>query len=88
MELQVKVEMVLAENIDIQDIQDSQQVNHHLLWKISQLGTAFIKRLRWRTKAYTTVFGMMLLTFSSLVFLYIHWSGKKLTQIFQHRPVI
>ncbi|MCM0594325.1 MAG: hypothetical protein ACSI46_04415 [Gloeotrichia echinulata DVL01] len=79
--------MILADNIDIQDIQDSQQVNHHLWWKTSQLGTAFIKWLWWHTKAYTTVFGIMLLTFASVIFLYLHWCGKKLTQVFYHRPV-
>lgn len=87
-ELKVKVEMALAQHINIQDIQDSQKVNHHFLWKTSQLATALIKRLRWHTKAYTTVFGIMLLTFVSVVFLYMHWSGKKLTQVFQHRTVI
>lgn len=80
--------MALAQDINIQDIQDSQQVNRHFWWKLSQLSTASIKRLRWHAKAYTTVFGIMLLTFASLVFLYIHWSGKKLTQVFQHRTVI
>jgi hypothetical protein len=86
--LKVKIEMTLAPNINIQDIQDSQKVNQHFLWKISQLGTALIKRLWWHTKAYMTVFGIMLLTFASLVFLYIHWSGKRLIQVFQNRPVI
>ncbi|BAY07475.1 hypothetical protein [Calothrix sp. NIES-2098] len=80
--------MALAQHINIEDIQNSQKVNHNLLWKIIQLGTALIERLRWHTKAYTTVFGIMLLTFASLGFLYIHWSGKKLIQAFQHRTVI
>jgi hypothetical protein len=80
--------MALAQNINIQYVQDSQKVNHHLLWKFSQLVTVSIKRLRWHTKAYTTVFGIMLLTFASVVFLYIHWSGKKLTQAFQQRTII
>ncbi|MBD2354789.1 hypothetical protein H6G41_09145 [Tolypothrix sp. FACHB-123] len=80
--------MALAQNINIQDIADTQKVNHHFLWKVSQLFTALIKRLHFHTKGYTTVFGVMLLTFISFGFLYIHWSGKKLTQVFQNRTVV
>ncbi|MDZ8055443.1 MAG: hypothetical protein RMX68_025295 [Aulosira sp. ZfuVER01] len=80
--------MALAQDINVEDIQVSQPVDRYFWGKISQISTALIKRLWWHTKAYTTVFGIMLLTFSSLVFLYIHWSGKKLTQVFPNRTVI
>ncbi|MFN6570851.1 hypothetical protein [Dendronalium sp. ChiSLP03b] len=77
--------MALAQHISIQN---TEKVNHHFLWKISQTGTALLKRLLWHTKGYATVFGIMLLTFASLSFLYLYWSGKKLTQVFQHHTVV
>jgi hypothetical protein len=86
--LKVKIEMALAQDLNIQGIPDAQKANYHFLWKVSQLFTALIKRLYWHTKGYTTVFGVMLLTFISFGFLYIHWSGKKLTQVFPNRTVI
>ncbi|MCL6753217.1 hypothetical protein KBT16_20505 [Nostoc sp. CCCryo 231-06] len=67
--------MALAQHINIQD---AKKVNDYFLWKILLLGTDFLKQLWWHTKAYTTVLGIMLLTFASLEFLYIHYlSGKK-----------
>ncbi len=78
--------MALAQHINIQDVK---KVNNYFLWKILKIGTALLKQLWWHTKAYTTVFGIMLLTFASLGFLYIHYlSGKKLTKFFQHRAVV
>ncbi|MDZ8184469.1 MAG: hypothetical protein RMX96_06325 [Nostoc sp. ChiSLP02] len=80
--------MVLAQDINIQGIQGAQKVDRHLLSRTTQLGTALAKQLLWHAKAYSTVFSIMLLTFASLIFVYIHWSGKKLTQVFQNRAVI
>jgi hypothetical protein len=77
--------MTLAQHINIPE---AKIVNSNLLRKTSQVVTALFKRLWWHTKAYTTVFGIMLLTFASLVFLYIHWSGGKLTLIFQNKTVV
>lgn len=77
--------MALAQHISIQN---TKTVNQHFLWKISQSSTVFLKRLLWHTKAYATILGIMVLTFVSVGFLYIHWSGKKLTQIFPHRTVV
>jgi hypothetical protein len=78
--LKEEIEMALAQHISIQD---TKKVNY----QISHF-TALLKRLWWHTKAYTAVFGVMLLIFTSLVFLYIHWFAKKLTQFFPHRTVI
>jgi hypothetical protein len=77
--------MTLAQYINIQD---PKKVNDHFLWKILKLGTALLKRLQWHTKTYTTVFGIMLLTAASIIFVYIHWSAKKLTQVFQDETVV
>lgn len=38
-------------------------------------------RLWWHTKAYGTVLGVMLLTLASLIYLYIHWSCRKLLSV-------
>jgi hypothetical protein len=49
--------------------------NH--LWKFVQLGMAIIGRLWWHMKAYGIVLSIMLLTFASLGFLYIHRFGNR-----------
>lgn len=86
--LKAEIEMALAQHINI-NIQDAKKVNGYFLWKILLLGTDFLKQLWWQTKAYITVLGIMLLTFASLGFLYIHYlSGKKLSRFFQHETVI
>ncbi|BAY27576.1 hypothetical protein NIES2100_74010 [Calothrix sp. NIES-2100] len=77
--------MTLAPHISIES---DKSVNHHFLWKIYQIVTALCKRLWWHTKAYTTVFGIMSMAFASLGFLYIQWSGKKLTQSLQNETVV
>jgi hypothetical protein len=70
--------MALAQNISISG---TKKVNHHLLWKKPLLITTLLQRLWWHSKGYTTVLGMMLLTFGSLGLLYIYSVGKKLTVI-------
>ncbi|MBE9052106.1 hypothetical protein IQ243_17090 [Nostocales cyanobacterium LEGE 11386] len=77
--------MTLAQNISIQN---NKSVNPHFLWNISQLGLSVLKRLWWHINAYTTVLGIMLLTFASLGFLYINYSRRKLTQVFQNHTVL
>ncbi|HYW20608.1 MAG TPA: hypothetical protein VE956_15115 [Nodularia sp. (in: cyanobacteria)] len=77
--------MTLAQDMRIQN---NQKVTSHFWWQGSQLGRFVLKRPWWHINAYTTVLGMMLLTFASLGFLYIHSSGRKLTQIFQNNPVL
>ncbi|MFS0518695.1 hypothetical protein ACEYW6_28915 [Nostoc sp. UIC 10607] len=78
--------MALAQHINIQD---AKKVNDYFLWKILLLGTDLLKQLWWHTKAYTTVLGVMLLTFASLGFVYIHYlSGKNLSRFFQHETVV
>lgn len=77
--------MALAQNITITD---NQTVNRPLFSKKPLLITALLQRLWWHTKGYTTVLGMMVLTFGSLGFLYIYLFAQKLTQISQHRPIV
>lgn len=77
--------MILAQNISFQN---NKNVKSHFLIQGLQLGTYILKRLSWHLKAYTTVLGIMLLTFASLGFLYIHYSGRKLTQVFQKTSVL
>jgi hypothetical protein len=38
-------------------------------------------RFWWHTKAYGTVLSIMLLTLASLIYLYMHWSCRKLLSI-------
>ncbi|RAM49697.1 hypothetical protein BLD44_019100 [Mastigocladus laminosus UU774] len=71
-----------------QTIHQTKKVNDHDLWKLPKQGAALLTRLWWHTKAYTTVFGIILLAFASLGFLYIHWSGRKLIQILKHNTVV
>ncbi len=78
-------EMALAQNISIPD---NQTVNRPLFSKKPLAIAALLQRLWWHTKGYTTVLGMMMLTFGSLGFLYIYVSAKKLTQLSQHHPVV
>ena len=83
--MKVKIEMTLAQHISIQS---DKSVNNHFLGKIYQIVTALCKQLWCHTKAYTTVFSIMSLAFASLGFLYIHWSGKKLTQFLEPENVV
>ena len=52
------------------------------LWK--QLGA---NEFWWRTKAYTTILGVMLLTLVSLVFLSMHWSYRRLFPFISHQVI-
>jgi len=63
-----------------QDIKTRPQerIDPHQQWKFLQSSAAAIHRLWWHTKAYATVLSIMLLTFASLGFLYIHSSGRTL----------
>jgi hypothetical protein len=77
--------MTVAQKIRITN---NKQVNANVLHQISKLIAGFFKRLWWHLKAYTSVFSIMLLSFASLIFLYIHYSGRQLTQIFPSNTVI
>ncbi|MBW4612722.1 MAG: hypothetical protein KME21_05475 [Desmonostoc vinosum HA7617-LM4] len=76
--------MALAQNITTHK---TQRKNYDYLSNLLQLITLF-KKLWWHTKAYTIVFKFMLLTFASLGFLYIHWSGRKLAQASHNNSVL
>jgi len=65
--------MAIAQHIKIHP---QKRIHRSQQWKFLESSTAAIHRLWWHTKAYATVLGIMLLTFASLGFLYIHWSGR------------
>lgn len=49
------------------------------------VGKSQLNKFLWHFHAYSTVFGLMLLTLVSLIFLGIHWTGRKL--FFTH-PIV
>lgn len=65
-------------------IHDSQSVDIASLWKLVRLGA---NGFWWRTKAYTTILGVMLLTLVSLIFLSMHWSYRRLFPFISHRVI-
>ncbi|MFQ4141298.1 hypothetical protein [Chlorogloeopsis sp. ULAP02] len=71
-----------------QTIHKVERVNDYELWKLPKQGAALFTRLWWHTKGYKTIFGIMLLTFASLGFLYIHWLGRKVRQVSKHHTVV
>ncbi len=77
--------MTLAQQIRILN---NKQVNSNFLHQILKFSSTFLKRLWWHLKAYMAIFPIMLLTFASFVFLYIHYFGRKLTQVFQNNTVV
>ncbi|MCG6134673.1 MAG: hypothetical protein MET45_08410 [Nostoc sp. LLA-1] len=77
--------MTVAQQIRIPN---NEQVNANVLHQISKLIAGLFKGLWWHLQAYTSVFSIMLLTFASLFFLYVHYSGRKLTQVLPNNIVI
>ena len=67
--------MAIAQHIKIHP---QKRIHQSQQWKFLGSSAAAIHRLWWHTKAYATVLGIMLLTFASLGFLYIHSSGRTL----------
>ncbi|MDZ7961308.1 MAG: hypothetical protein RMY34_26080 [Aulosira sp. DedQUE10] len=57
-------------------IHDSQHQGS--LWRLVRMGGVSVQRFWWHGKAYGTIFGMMLLTLLSMMFLGFHWSYRKL----------
>ncbi|WP_144031363.1 hypothetical protein [Trichormus azollae] len=55
-------------------IYKSQPINVVYLWK---LGKSQLKKFLWHCHAYSRVFGLILLTLVSLIFLGIHWTYRK-----------
>jgi hypothetical protein len=69
------VSFAIAQQNPAIKIDQSQKVNpFHLL----QLLTSQIQRLSWHSHAYGTVFGVLILSLGSLIFLGIHWTYHKL----------
>ncbi|WP_445626768.1 hypothetical protein [Nostoc sp. DSM 114167] len=54
------------------------------LWKVVRLGA---NGFWWRTKAYTTILGVMLLILVSLIFLSMHWSYRRLLPFINHQVI-
>lgn len=57
------------------------------LWKLVRLGAVQINGFWWRTKAYGTILGVMLLTLVSLIFLSMHWSYSRLFPFLRHQAI-
>ncbi|HYX16981.1 MAG TPA: hypothetical protein VE944_22040 [Nostoc sp.] len=68
-------------------IHDSKSMEITSLWKLVRLGAVQINGFWWRTKAYGTILGVMLLTLVSLIFLSMHWSYRRLSPFFSHRVI-
>ncbi|MGF1938132.1 MULTISPECIES: hypothetical protein [unclassified Nostoc] len=65
-------------------IHNSKSVNISNLWKLMRLNA---NGFWWRTKAYGTILGVMLLTLVSLIFLSMHWSYHRLFPFLSHRVI-
>jgi hypothetical protein len=76
------VKMAIAQHIKIHP---QKRIHQSQLWKFFKSSAATIHRLWWHSKAYATVLGIMLLTFVSLGFLYIHSSGRTLLSARQNK---
>ncbi|AFZ26202.1 hypothetical protein Cylst_4095 [Cylindrospermum stagnale PCC 7417] len=59
-------------------LDDSQNVNLSRLWKLVRLGESQLQRVFWHSQAYGTIFGVLLLTVVSLIFLGINWAYRRL----------
>ncbi len=66
----------LATRLEI-NIQDSQPVNSHYLGKLVHLSKLQIQRFFWHFHAYGTIFGVMLLTLVSLIYLTLYWFYRR-----------
>ncbi|MBD2627358.1 hypothetical protein [Trichormus variabilis] len=67
--------MAMAHQNTAINVDNSQKVN---LFQLLQLLTSQIQRLLWHSHAYGTVFGVLILSLGSLIFLGIHWTYRKL----------
>ncbi|MDZ8137173.1 MAG: hypothetical protein RM049_18020 [Nostoc sp. DedQUE04] len=65
-------------------IHNSESVDVANFWKLMRLGA---NDFGWRTKAYTTILGVMLLTLVSLIFLSMHWSYRRLFPFINHQII-
>jgi hypothetical protein len=73
-----KLEQSCFANAQHIKIHPQKRIDPDQQWKFLESSAVAIHRLWWHTKAYATVLGIMLLTFASLGFLYIHSSGRTL----------
>jgi hypothetical protein len=74
--------MAIAQDMKIRP---QKRIYPHQQWKFLESSAATIHRLWWHTLAYATVLSIMLLTFASLGFLYIHSSGRTLLSVRQNK---
>ncbi|MBN3877274.1 MAG: hypothetical protein ACYTXT_25460 [Nostoc sp.] len=65
-------------------IHDSESADIANLWKLVRLGA---NGFWWRTRAYTTILGVMLLTLVSLIFLSMHWFYRRLFPFISHQVI-
>ncbi|MDZ7994215.1 MAG: hypothetical protein RM022_017465 [Nostoc sp. EfeVER01] len=65
-------------------IHHSESVDIASLWKLVRLSA---NEFWWRTKSYTTILGVMLLTLVSLIFLSMHWSYRRLFPLIGHQVI-
>ncbi len=65
-------------------IHNSESVDIASLWKLVRLSA---NGFWWRSKSYTTILGVMLLTLVSLIFLSMHWSYRRLFPSIGHRVI-
>ena len=69
--------MAMAQHVTIHY---SDKKKHDQTWEILQSSTLTVKRLWWHMYGYTAILSIMLLIFSSLVFLVLHWFWRMLQQ--------
>lgn len=60
------------------NLNDSQNLKSSRLWKLVQLGESKLQRFFWHSHAYGTIFGVLLLSLVSLIFLGINWYYRRL----------
>ncbi|MEH2329618.1 hypothetical protein [Nostoc sp.] len=65
-------------------IHDSESADITNFWKLVLLDA---NGFWWRTKAYTTILGVILLTLVSLIFLSMHWSYRRLFPFLSHQII-
>ncbi|BAZ28627.1 hypothetical protein NIES4074_10610 [Cylindrospermum sp. NIES-4074] len=61
------------------NLQNHQKVNPSHLRQLVRLGESQLQQFWWHSHAYGTIFGVMLLTVVSFIFLAIHWFYRRLS---------
>ncbi|MFN6561092.1 MAG: hypothetical protein RMY28_015065 [Nostoc sp. ChiSLP01] len=77
--------MTIARQNTVASFHGSNSLNLEKLLKFVRLGTTQVKVFWWHIHAYGTILAVMLLTLSSLIYLIIHRSLRKLLRVRMHR---